>query len=174
VAHQLLTPRWIRHTKRQYCPCFPQLPVASPLFCHLRVGPTRQGHPLPPPIFSSLPPSTKHGSAFRAFAPSAPLSRAARSAAAVRWGTSGKQSALFTRSSPSGRCVAAYPPERGSGQCWRVALPRTAHEDPGKKLQAVAGRLASPVHGPERPIAAARWQLDFFPGAAACWGTMLC
>jgi hypothetical protein len=25
VARQLLTPRWIRHVKRQYCPCLPQL-----------------------------------------------------------------------------------------------------------------------------------------------------
>jgi hypothetical protein len=30
-------------------------------------------------------------------------------------------------------------PERGSGRCWRVALPRMAHEDPGKKQQRPLG-----------------------------------
>jgi hypothetical protein len=150
-----------RHVKRQYCPCLPQLTSCQPTLLSLTCGAHTSGSSLPPPSSSSLPPSTKHDSAFQALASSAPLPHAARSAAAVRWG-SGRQPALFTRSSLSGSCVAAYLPERCSSRCWRIALPRTAHKDPRKKLQAVAGRSASHAHGPERPIVAAWRQLEFF------------
>jgi hypothetical protein len=134
VACQLVTLRWIRHVKRQYCTCLPQLTSCQPTLLPLTCGAHTSGSSLPPPSSSSRPPSTKHGSAFRALAPSTPLPHAARSTAAMRWGTSGMQPALFTRSSPSGSCVAAYLPEHSSGRCWRVALPRTAHKDPRKKL----------------------------------------